>query len=176
MKRPSGGKSRPSGSDNRSGAEREALQRATGLYREGKYAEALTAVDALLSASPHIGDAWNLKGVVLNNLSRSREALAALEEARRKGASPEAVAINAAKAHLALGDVEKATEAARQAIRINPKSIEGSLSLARARLRGGDPAGGLQALQPALISNPKSPRCASCARAFCAASGATRTR
>lgn len=138
-------------------AEREAFQRIVALYRKEDYAAALQAADEAVIRFPKFGDGWNLKGVMLNNLSRPKDAIAAFEEARRWGASVEAVCINLAKSYLAVGDTVRSAEAARGAMRINPKGLEGALALARARQRSGDHTGALQALQPALMANPGAP-------------------
>lgn len=139
-----------------SGAAREAYAAIIELYRRQDFRTALTRTEELLATAPRFGDAWNVKGVLLNNLGRYKEAIDAFEEARRTGANTEAVLVNLAKSHLALGDTAKSAEAARAAIRLNPKGLDGALSLARARHRASDANGALQALQPALLSHPTS--------------------
>lgn len=156
MKRPGQSGKRGNAGIQVSGAAREAYSKTLELYQRKSFAAALASAEDLLAVNPRLGDAWNLKGVVLNNLGRAKDAIEAFEQARACGASAEVVLINLAKSYLVVGDAAKSVEAARAAIRINPKSLEAALALARARLRGGDAAGALQALQPALLSHPTS--------------------
>src|SRR3989339_867918 len=60
----------------------EALEEIIQFYFEhGQYEEALSFVDRLLSFEPFSSDAWQRKGMILNNLYRYEEALACYEKA-----------------------------------------------------------------------------------------------
>jgi protein O-GlcNAc transferase len=131
-----------------------AYDQALALFRSGRFDEALAAAHGLTLAEPRRGDAWNIKGVVLNNLGRPREALDALAQAAKLMPRSDAPLVNAAKSHLALGSAAEAAEAARKALRLNAKNIDAALFLARAKAQLGDLAGALASLQPALITHP----------------------
>ncbi|MCX6133345.1 MAG: tetratricopeptide repeat protein, partial [Ignavibacteriales bacterium] len=60
----------------------EALEEIIQFYFEhGQFEEALHFVDRLLSFEPFSSDAWQRKGMILNNLYRSEEALTCYDKA-----------------------------------------------------------------------------------------------
>ena len=56
-------------------------QQALDLYYREKYEDALAACEKSLALNPKGNNAWNLKGLILDNLGRYEEALAAFDRA-----------------------------------------------------------------------------------------------
>jgi tetratricopeptide (TPR) repeat protein len=55
------------------------------LYEQGKYDEALQALDEAIELDPQLADAWNNKALALKAISRTAEADAAFAKARELG-------------------------------------------------------------------------------------------
>lgn len=55
------------------------LVRADALHRDGRHAEALVEIDALLAAAPRVAQGHLLRGMILHDLQRPDDALAAVE-------------------------------------------------------------------------------------------------
>lgn len=123
-------------------------------YSARRFEEGLRAVEKHLARHPKSGVGFNLKGVLLNQLERGRDALEALKEAERLIPQSHSPPINLAKAYLALGETGAAIEACKRALRRNPKEVEALRYLARARQQEGDVDGALAVMRSAVMVAP----------------------
>jgi predicted O-linked N-acetylglucosamine transferase (SPINDLY family) len=127
-----------------------ALARARALYRAGQYAAGERATAQATAAHPRAADLWNLHGVMLRQLRRPAEALAALDralalQAGHPGAQSNraGVVLDLARTFDAAGDPEAALAALDEGLARDPENLglleakalilRGTEDLARAR-------------------------------------------
>ncbi len=130
--------------------------RAIEAYKSSQFESALGFASAAIANDRQYGAAWNLKGVLLNNLNRPREALGVLEESVRLLPNSAAPHVNMAKSLLALGQLERCIQVAVQGLKIDPTNIEAALFVARARDRMGEHAASLAVVDRVLAAAPRS--------------------
>ncbi len=131
-------------------------ERSVATYRSGEFDSALRYCEATLTRQRTYGAAWNLKGVILNNLNRPRDAVACLEQGARLMPQSASPWVNMAKARLALAEPELCLQAAGRALKLEPGNLEAALFVARARDRMGEHEAALTVLDRILAMTPKS--------------------
>ena len=115
----------------------EAYKSALALRREGKDAQVVTALRAVLADSPGMLDAWQTMGLALARLGRVPEAVRALETALRLDPSRGAVHLALAKVYEVTGEtgpLEKHAQAAALTVPGEGYEILATLKLQQNRL------------------------------------------
>lgn len=105
------------------------LARLTARFQAGAYQEVLAVFEDSLKAKDYTPRLWNLKGLVLAQLSRQREAVKAYEEGLRLEDSLFELHLNLAKSLKALGSTGRAMAELERAVRLAPDSVEARLAL-----------------------------------------------
>jgi len=107
-----------------------ALGRARELYRAGRFADGAALTGEAVAAFPQSPDLWNIHGVMLRQLGRSAEALAALDRALavqpgHAGARSNraGVALDIAQAHRAAGKIDAALAALDEGLARDPETL-----------------------------------------------------
>ena len=95
----------------------EAFERAFGLHRDGKLAQALTAYEAMLKKWPQHADALHYSGVLLYQAGRLDVATANIERSLKIAPGVADAWCNLALVYQAQGGLEKAIGALREAVR-----------------------------------------------------------
>jgi serine/threonine protein kinase/predicted Zn-dependent protease len=129
------------------------LQAQNELFRQGRYAAALTKIDAALALEPDALRLMLARAQTLRHLKRPAEAVACLEEILRRKPDSWQAHVNLAMAYHDLGDDARAAEHNRQAEELNPDPAE-ALRV-RAALEP-DPQKALHLLDQALALEPGS--------------------
>jgi arylsulfatase A-like enzyme/predicted Zn-dependent protease len=120
-----------------------------------KDSEAEQLVDAVLAKEPKQPEALAVKGRLLLAQGRAKEAVPYFEKAA-VASDPESFIV-LASAHLAAGDVAKAREAAREALRRSPAHPWAMAVLGTALVKEGQRAAGLEYLERAFAAGPRRP-------------------
>jgi tetratricopeptide (TPR) repeat protein len=94
------------------------MQRATLLALDGRYAEALTAVDESIRIDPRAARPRGLRGAVLTALERPEEALRAFREAQRLAPRDPQYRARAAETLVALGRLDEAAHELEAALEL----------------------------------------------------------
>jgi len=109
---------------------REALlARLTGEFEAGHYAQVLTVFQDSLRSEDTTPRLWNLKGLVLAQLSRYRDAVGAYEEGLRAEDSLYELHMNLAKSLQALDRTGRAMAEYQRAVQLAPDELEPRLAL-----------------------------------------------
>ncbi|THD79848.1 MAG: tetratricopeptide repeat protein [Phenylobacterium sp.] len=130
------------------------LARARELYHAGRYAEGAAFTAAAVAAHPQAPDLWNVHGVMLRQLRRPQEALAALDRALGLTPGHLGARTNRASVLLDLGDATAAEPVFAELSRADPANAGHRLGLGRARLRLGRREAGLVELREATRLQP----------------------
>jgi len=130
----------------------EAYKRALVLRREGKDAEVVTALRAVVADSPGMLDAWESLGLALARLGRMKEAVEALESALRLDPSRAAVHLALAKVYEVTGQPGQIEQHARAAALSAPG--EGYELLATLKLAQNQSAEAAEAARRSLTADP----------------------
>jgi arylsulfatase A-like enzyme/Tfp pilus assembly protein PilF len=127
-----------------------ALDRAMGLFLQGRYADAVPAFRALLAESPRMTDAWEDLAQSLQKLGRNAEALDAYRHAMDASGGASFVAVATGALLLDMGRLDEAERHARLGLEGSPamaNSLLAQIALARNR-----PADAERAARAALAS------------------------
>ena len=127
-------------------------------YTEGRAAEAHTILDELLKREPNSRIALVLKGRLLLLEKKPDEAMGLAKAAI--AADPERASDGQfllAQAYLAVGRAEEATDALRQAIKLNPRAVGAQIALARVYASKGQKLPAIELAQQAVVSAPLNP-------------------
>ncbi|HKI84984.1 MAG TPA: tetratricopeptide repeat protein [Candidatus Krumholzibacteria bacterium] len=109
---------------------REALlAQLTAQFEAGHYARVLSVFEDSLQSKDTTPRLWNLRGLVLAQLARHREAVAAYEEGLRAEDSLFELHMNLAKSLQALGRTGRAMAEYRRAVELAPQELEPRLAL-----------------------------------------------
>jgi arylsulfatase A-like enzyme/Tfp pilus assembly protein PilF len=127
-----------------------ALDRAMGLFLEGKYADAVPAFRALLAESPRMTDAWEDLAQSLQKLGRNAEALDAYQHAMDASGGASFVAVATGALLLDMGRLDEAGRHAELGLKGSP-AMANSL-LAQIALAHNRPAAAERAARAALAS------------------------
>jgi Tfp pilus assembly protein PilF len=130
----------------------EAYKNALALRREGKDAEVVTALRAVVADSPGMLDGWQTMGLALARLGRVREAVQALESALRLDPSRGAVHLALARVYEVTGQTGPLEEHAQAAALTAPG--EGYEILATLRLEQNRLAEAADAARRSLAADP----------------------
>jgi arylsulfatase A-like enzyme/tetratricopeptide (TPR) repeat protein len=106
----------------------EAYREATGLRRQGKDAEAVSAFERLLASNPGMLDARETLGLTLFRLGREAQAIAALEAVVAADPRRASAHLELARIHALAGRREKAERAAAQAAATDPAQAYDTLA------------------------------------------------
>jgi tetratricopeptide (TPR) repeat protein len=122
----------------------------------GKVEDAYRGLGRILDADP-----WNLYALIVKSAlllgdGRHDEALAAAQRATRSHSGSAAAFYAVGRAQTALGDVEAASSAYREVLRINPRASGVQVELARLKLRVGDSSEAVALSEDALKATPGS--------------------
>ncbi len=110
-------------------AREAALAHLTARFQAGAYQEVLAVFEDSLKAEDYTPRLWNLKGLVLAQLSRQREAVKAYEVGLRLEDSLFELHMNLAKSLKALGSTGRAMAELERAVQLAPDNVEARLAL-----------------------------------------------
>ena len=133
----------------------QSLARARELYHAGRYVDGAAFTAAAVAAHPQAPDLWNIHGVMLRQLRRPREALAALERALGLQADHVGARTNRASVLLDLGEAAAAEPVFADLARADPANAGHRFGLGRARLMIGRRDEGLAELREAVRLQPR---------------------
>jgi predicted O-linked N-acetylglucosamine transferase (SPINDLY family) len=109
------------------------------LYQAGRFAEAEGCTAQGVERHPRDVDLWNLRGVILRNLKRYPDALAALDQAHKINPKSTSVQTNRGNVLLDMGDAVRAEQVFGKLARLEPRNAEHQRQLGRALLKLGRP-------------------------------------
>lgn len=133
------------------------LQRAAGLFAQGKRAEALTEARALAIELPAVGKVQHLLALTLKADGQLDAARRAFEAALSLEPNDAQLIANHANLLMALGEVDAAVLRYRAALALDPGNAEAWINLSVSLLRSGDTAGALEAARRATAASPRWP-------------------
>jgi tetratricopeptide (TPR) repeat protein len=105
-------------------AELELFQRSQGLLANGKYAEAESALRALVEANPDNHFAWDRLALCLMRMDRHREALALLERVLAASPGNADTWSHLGACRLVTGELDKALAAFTHALELDPNHVQ----------------------------------------------------
>jgi tetratricopeptide (TPR) repeat protein len=126
------------------------------LFNQGKYEEALLALDEALNIDPGLATAWASRAGTLINLGRNEEALQAAENAISLDSQYSVAWYNKGAALFYMGKYEEAVPALDKAIELNPNYALAWITKAGAIVNLGRNDEGLLASEEAIRLNPRS--------------------
>lgn len=110
------------------------LEEARALYRAGRFVEGERFTAAAVQAHPDSAELWNIRGVMLRQLKRGRDALAALEHAVGVDSGYVGARVNLGNVLLDLGDPGRAEALFAALVAVEPGAAIHRLGLGRALL------------------------------------------
>jgi tetratricopeptide (TPR) repeat protein len=122
---------------------------------QGRYPEALSAIDAVLELTPDDATALADRGYVLWKLGRLPEALTALDRALALDDQITPAWLNRGNVLLDLGQPEEAEQSFARSVAVDPKYAKGWDHLGIARQGRGDRAAAIDAFNRAVACDPK---------------------
>ena len=131
------------------------LEQARALYRTGDYADGLRTTAAAVAAFPEDPDLWNIHGVMLRQLRRPHEALAALERALALKPDHPGARVNAGNVLLDLGEAGRAETLFRALADADPGQAPHRVGLGRALVALGRGEAGRAELRRATELDPR---------------------
>jgi predicted O-linked N-acetylglucosamine transferase (SPINDLY family) len=126
---------------------------ATQFYRTDRPAEGVVWAAKGLELFPKDLDLWNVRGVMLRQLKRYPEALAAFEQASKLGARSIAPQVNRGNVYLDMGDAPRAEAIFSKLLRQDPRNAEYQRQYGRALLKQGKRDQALVRFRQALAIN-----------------------
>jgi protein O-GlcNAc transferase len=126
------------------------------LYRAGRHAEGETVAARGVARFPRDQELWNLRGVLLRQLKRYKEALDALETATRLDPRHEAPQVNRGNVLLDIGEYARGEAVFAKLVRAHPRNPEHQRQLGRALLGGGKRDAAATRFRQALMLDPGS--------------------
>lgn len=128
------------------------LHAAADAVREGRCAEALPRLDAIVKADPHNFPALALAGQCLRAAGREEAALALFRRAAAENELSAVPVANAAASLVSLGRRAEAEREYRKALTLDPSLAEAAANLARLLRERGDRAGAIATLEAAIAA------------------------
>jgi len=135
----------------------QALHRASGTVQEGRCAEALPELDAIVKRDPHNFPALSLAGFCLRQAGRLESALALFQRASRENDLNAVPIADAAGCLLDLGRKQEAEREYRRALALDPAQAVAATNLARLLRGRGDRKGAQAVLETALRAGAHEP-------------------
>ncbi|MGE0640160.1 MAG: sulfatase-like hydrolase/transferase [Thermoanaerobaculia bacterium] len=133
------------------------LHEAADAVREGRCAETLRELQAIVERDPHNFPALSLAGQCLRDAGRDREALALFDRAAAENPASAVPVANRAGCLLRLGRKEEAEREFRHALVLDPTQGDSAANLARLRRESGHPDEALALLDAALAAGGVDP-------------------
>ena len=128
----------------------DAFNQALALYRQGQWADALTALTQALQAAPALEPAWLLKARCHAQLAQTSVALQAFEQCLKCNDANYSAWLESGHLHRLNGSLDAARDAYARAIALSPQRHEALLGMTRLWLQRGDHAQATQTGQHAL--------------------------
>lgn len=122
---------------------------ASAAIEDGRYADALTAVDEALTFGPEQFSLWIQRGMLLTTLDEKEEAQQSFDKALSLGIDLERYYIERIYNAMQIGIMDLAREDIDQLLEVNPESAEGYLFLAQLLESEGDNYHAIQAYEEA---------------------------